>query len=218
MKNTSSLLLTLVSYLIMLATILFLMFAVIPPSLKAQTNAEMVATNAAVTNAIAALTTTNPPVAASNHVKNNPAAQNENSSGHHEDLGFGTTLVGIMPFVVGIMPFIFPVAIIAVIFFFKHRRNKLAHETLRIMIEKGAPVTPEVIAALRGKDGQDKNGSPTGGKTGLLLAGLILAGVGIGVIAVAGKPGLIVLFIGVAFLVVWLVERKNNNDAQPPKT
>jgi hypothetical protein len=46
---------------------------------------------------------------------------------------------------------------------------------------------------------------------------LILAGIGIGVIAVAGKPGLIVMFIGVAFLIVWFLESKRQNDQQPPK-
>jgi len=217
MKNTSSLLLTLVSYLIMLATIIFMLLAVMPPSLKAQTNADMVTTDTAGMNTNVILTETNHPAAATNHVHNNPTVQNMNAGGHSDGLGFVTTLVGIMPFVVGIMPFIFPVAIIAVIFYFKHRRNVLAHETLRMMIEKGAPVTPEVIAALKGKDSHDRGGSPAGGKTGLLLAGLILAGIGIGVIAVAGKPGLIVMFIGVAFLIVWFVEGRKQNDQQPPQ-
>ena len=59
MKNTSSLFLTLVSYLIMLATIFFLLFAVMPPSLKAQTNADMVATNTAATNIVGTAVSTN---------------------------------------------------------------------------------------------------------------------------------------------------------------
>jgi hypothetical protein len=32
-----------------------------------------------------------------------------------------------------------------------------------------------------------------------------------------GSGGWIVLFIGVAFLIVWFVERRDKNDEQPPK-
>ncbi|HEY1489993.1 MAG TPA: DUF6249 domain-containing protein [Verrucomicrobiae bacterium] len=211
MKNTSSLLLTLVSYLIVLSTILFMLFAAIPVSLKAQTNTDMVTTNSAATNIVGiAVATNNSPAAVVAEAKKPLPVQIDYSGNRGDGLGFGKTLVAIMPFA-------FPVAIMAVIFYFKHRRNTLAHDTLRLMIEKGVPVTPEVIAALKGKDGQDKSGGPAGGKTGLLLAGLILAGIGIGVIAVAGKPGLIVMFIGVAFLIVWFLESKRQNDQQPPK-
>jgi preprotein translocase subunit YajC len=208
MKNTSSLFLTLVSYLIMLAAILFMLFAAIPMSLKAQTNADMVATNTAVTNA--AITNVAAAAVEAPQAPQAPSVHVDRRGAHGDGLGLGNTIVATMPF-------IFPVAIIAVIFYFKHRRNMMAHDTLRMMIEKGVPVTPEVIAALRGRNGQDKDGSRTGGKTGLLLAGLILTGIGIGVIAVAGKPGLIVMFIGVAFLIVWFIEGRKQNDQQPPK-
>lgn len=208
MKNTSSLFLTLVSYLIMLTAILFLLFAAMPLPLKAQTNADMVATNtaatnAAVTNVTAPATTTMPPVPPAPPA---PAFHMDRDNG----LSLGNT-------VVAIMPFIFSVAIIAIVYSFKYRRNKLEHETVRMMIEKGQPATPEIIAALKGKSIWDKAGGRTGGKTGLLLAGLILAGIGIGVIAAVGKQGLIVLLIGAAFLVVWFVEGRKSNDQQPPK-
>jgi preprotein translocase subunit YajC len=166
----------------------------------------MVAAIAAATNAAV----TNVTVSAAVEAPQAPPVHVDHRGAHGDGMGLGNTIVATMPF-------IFPVAIIAVIFYFKHRRNKMAHDTLRIMIEKGVPVTPEVITALRGKDGHDKSDNPAGGKTGLLLAGLILAGIGIGVIAVAGKPGLIVMFIGVAFLIVWFLESKKQNDQQPPK-
>lgn len=44
-----------------------------------------------------------------------------------------------------------PVMIIFIVFYFKHHRNKLAHETLRAMIEKGVPMTPELVAEVRGQ-------------------------------------------------------------------
>jgi hypothetical protein len=211
MKNTSSLFLTLVSYLIMLATIFFLLFAVMPPSLKAQTNADMVATNTAATNIVGtAVSTNNSSAAVVNEAKKTSPVQIDFSGSRGDGLGFGRTLVAIMPF-------FFTIAFVAVIFYFKHRRNRLTHETVRMMIEKGVPLTPEVIAALRNKNGYEKYGIQSKDKTGLLLTGLILAGIGIGVIAVAGKPGLIIMLIGVAFLIVWFIEGRKQNDQQPPK-
>lgn len=204
MKNASSLFLTLVSYLVVMGAILFLLFMAIPLSLKAQTNADMVTTNTAVTNATAPATAAVPPVP--------PTYTNHRDD--HDDLGFGKTMVAVVPV---LSSFIMPIAIVAVVFYFKHRRNRLEHETVQMMIEKGLPVTPEIIAALKGKGDQDKNSGRTGHTRSPLLAGLILAGIGIGVIAVAGKPGLIVLFIGVAFLVVWFVEGRKQNDKQPPQ-
>lgn len=218
MRNITSLFLTLISYLIMLGAILALLFAAMPLSLRAQTNLP------ADTNFSSTIAVTNSPVAGMNQLQTNPPVRIDNSGIHagvanpgyielhgypHERLVPG---MGLGPTVVSIMPFLFPIAIIAVVFYFNHRRSKLAHETFRLMIEKGVPITPELIANLnlRGKHGVNP-------QVRYLLPGLILVGVGIGIITVAGKGGLIVLLIGVAFLIVWLVERKKRNDAQPPK-
>jgi hypothetical protein len=38
-----------------------------------------------------------------------------------------------------------PVGIVAIVLAFRHRRQKLAHETMRLMIEKGLPVPTELI-------------------------------------------------------------------------
>jgi hypothetical protein len=110
-----------------------------------------------------------------------------------------------------------PVAIIVVIGYFSHRRNKLAHETMRAMIEKGMPMTPELIAEIRSKS----SGSPAGGRTRRLLPGLVLAGIGTALLISGSggdrKGGWIVLFIGIAFLIVWFVEQQNQNNSQPPR-
>src|ERR1017187_5363159 len=110
-----------------------------------------------------------------------------------------------------------PVAIIVVIGYFSHRRNKLAHETMRAMIEKGMPMTPELIAEIRSKS----SGSPAGGRTRRLLRGLVLAGIGTALLISGSggdrKGGWIVLFIGIAFLIVWFVEQQNQNNSQPPR-
>jgi hypothetical protein len=110
-----------------------------------------------------------------------------------------------------------PVAIVAIALYFKYRRNKMAHETLRMLIEKGTSITPELVASLKGKgmgDGNVRSRGPA------LLPGLVVAGIGAALlISDSGhsKGGWIVLFIGLAFLVVWLMERKHPSDPQPPR-
>jgi hypothetical protein len=119
-----------------------------------------------------------------------------------------------------------PVLIVGMALFFKFRRDRLAHDTLRAMIEKGVPITPELLAQLKNKDPDDlkpKSGSRH------LLPGLICTGVGAALLignlnnnqlGIPGLPpvaGWIVLFVGVAFLIVWFVERNNKNDVLPPR-
>jgi len=111
-----------------------------------------------------------------------------------------------------------PVAIVGIALYFNHRRNKMAYETLHAMIEKGMPITPELVAEIRSKG----YGTAGGGRTrSRLLPGLVLAGVGtallIGGSRGEARGGWIVLFIGAAFLIVWFVEQKNPNNGQPPR-
>lgn len=163
---------------------------------------------------------------------------------------FGKTIVALAAIVCPfILVFGLPVGIIFTVFYFRHRQIKMVHETVRTMIEKGIPVTPEILASLRGKhsfdeyfSGKQVPGNPFDqvfphrqrGRNRRLLPGLILVGIGLALIG--GMPehskigGWIVFFIGLAFLIVWLVdrneaanydrnntERRQNNDPQPPK-
>ena len=133
----------------------------------------------------------------------------------------GEGLVAIMAMlvpIVGILaPFIFIVVALTVIFHFRHRRSKMLHETLRAMVDKGVPITPELVAQLKGKSSR---GSKAGGLRSGLLPGLVLAGIGTALLITGSghsTGGWIVLFIGIAFLIVWFVERKNQNNVQPPQ-
>jgi len=99
-----------------------------------------------------------------------------------------------------------PVAILAVILYFKHRRLSLMHETLRAMIEKGMPVTPEVIAELKDQCG------PRGPRMCYLLPGLIFTGVGIALLVNSGRGGMIPLLIGIAFLIAWQVDVRGGGE------
>jgi uncharacterized membrane protein len=110
------------------------------------------------------------------------------------------------------------VTIVAIMFYTIHRRNKLVHENLRAMIEKGIPITPELVESLKGKHSSvfsqalSTDGRPLAksSRSRRLLPGLILTGIGAALMISGhwfGGPGLIVFFIGIAFLIVWLVER-----------
>jgi hypothetical protein len=216
MKNPSSLLLTLVSYLIMLTTIIFLLFAIIPPSLKAQTNAEIVATNTTVTTTVAALAAENP---------KNAQVPSINFDGTGVHIGgansgdnkvpfiatLSSTLALLIPIVGIVMGCSIPMVIIGLLLYFRHRKNKMLHETVRAMVEKGVPIPPEMF-----KTGTESmEGCRTGRPRNDLRKGLILLGTGIGVVFLAGKVGYIILFLGVAFVVASFFEEKSDN--QPPK-
>lgn len=210
-------------------------------TLHAQT---AVSTNESDTNTVTAQTESSPTEtnsipaakASDDNLSNEPAriandgvqAGNRwNSGGNHNQ-----TLV---PLASKLSPFIMAVVIILIVYYFRHRRNKMMHETLRAMIEKGLPITPELLASLGAKNSFSGNpfdqlfpGHPQS-RNRHLLPGLIITGIGLALTGAlpehSGPGGLIVLFIGVAFLIVWLVERKQNaNDdkkredsQQPPK-
>ena len=92
----------------------------------------------------------------------------------------------------------------------RSRRARLLHDTLRLMIEKGQPIPPELLQ------------SPDGGRRPRndLRTGLVFTSVGIGLGALLLAEGdrdwpvaLIPLLIGVAFLVARQIE--NNTKGQP---
>ncbi|MCX7827102.1 MAG: DUF6249 domain-containing protein [Verrucomicrobiae bacterium] len=90
------------------------------------------------------------------------------------------------------------------------RRNKMLHETLRAMIEKGAPIPPELLRL------QQMPRQPYSD----LRRGLVSIGVGTGLVVLFllqapgyWPVGLIPLLMGVAFLITWKVERKQNGSS-----
>ena len=106
--------------------------------------------------------------------------------------------------------------IVGLVFYFRQRRHQMVNDTLRLMIEKGVPITPELVDSLRSRSGRGAGGTlgdPRQRKD--LRAGLILMGVGLGVVLLAGKAGWIPFCIGAAFLAVWLFER-DKTPSQPP--
>jgi hypothetical protein len=106
---------------------------------------------------------------------------------------------------------IVPVAVVAIIFYTIHRRNLMTHETLRAMIDKGIPLTPEVIASIKPRIAVSDRSRRD------LRSGIILTAIGVGLLLFVGKPGYIVLFLGVAFLVLSAIDRPKDPEL-PPKT
>ena len=82
----------------------------------------------------------------------------------------------------------------------------MQHETNRAMVEKGLPIPPELLTKAQQADApQDR---PFRARNDL-RGGLILVGVGAGLLMLAGKVGWILVFIGAARLVFWLMEDRN---------
>jgi hypothetical protein len=122
----------------------------------------------------------------------------------------------LLPIISVVMVFGMPVAIVALFVALRHRRNRMMHETLRAMVEKGVPIPPELLTGGGVARAGASNGAGYGNRD--LRWGLVLIAVGVGVGVMAGKLGIIPFFIGVALLIVWLIgviaNKKKNTLAQ----
>ncbi|MDD5138924.1 MAG: DUF6249 domain-containing protein [Verrucomicrobiales bacterium] len=210
MKNTTSLFLTLVSYIITLATILFLLFAAMPLSLKAQTDpaAGTGMTNAAVTNAVSQATADVSQGAQAPSVRADETGihvSGPNPADTQPPLA--ATLAVLIPIVGIVMGCSIPIVTVGLLLYFRHRKNQMLHETVRAMVDKGVPVPPEMFTSSENSPKRTRND---------LRTGLILTGLGIGVVAFIGKAGWIVFCLGLAFLAIAWFQTKNND--QPPKS
>ncbi len=100
-----------------------------------------------------------------------------------------------------VMSFAVPLAMVAVILYYKHRRMRLVHETIARLAERGLPVPPELM-------------DPPRARHFGLRAGLVLVALGIALAVFfleSGGPasiGLIPGLMGVALLVAWMIERR----------
>jgi len=107
----------------------------------------------------------------------------------------------LIPLLGMLVTFGLPLLLVAVILYYKHRKNALTHETIAKLAEKGLPVPPELILP------PPARGEPN------LQAGLVLLGLGLGLgifFLEVGAPwsiGLIPGLMGVAILIGWKIER-----------
>ena len=119
-------------------------------------------------------------------------------------MDFGTTILGAMGIALGLLT---PVTLVGIILWYKARRNQLLHDTALKLAENGQPVPPGLFA------------EPSGPHANLRL-GVVLVMLGIGVclsLYVTGLRfwalGIIPLFMGVGYLIVWKLESADRNAA-----
>lgn len=97
--------------------------------------------------------------------------------------------------------FLLPLALVALILFYKHRRARMIHETVTRLLDKGMPVPPELLDPPRRGD--------AGLRGGLVLLGL---GIALAFFFAGWGPGwsigLIPGLMGVALLVAWKIEHR----------
>lgn len=126
---------------------------------------------------------------------------------------FGTTLVSIgVPAII----FVSVVAIVMTVTYARHREAKERQETLRLAIEKGVPVPPELVeasaAASEPRPAKDL-------RSGILQ---MFIGVGVGVLLYFVAPfrntwavGAMIAIFGLGHIVVWAVTRSGATPAPP---
>jgi hypothetical protein len=106
----------------------------------------------------------------------------------------------------------FPVAIVAIIIFSSWAKSRSLHRTVRMMVEKGQPVPPELFAAPAGAPLRPWYD---------LRRGIVLLGVGVGVVMFFGVAagwdegvwalGLIPTLIGLGYIVAWRLANRHGN-------
>ena len=107
-------------------------------------------------------------------------------------------LIAIVGLLVG---FGLPVALVAIILFYKHRRQRMVHETIARLAEKGLPVPPELIDP------------PRRGHSGL-RGGMVLLALGIALAIFMDENhgswsiGLIPGLMGLALILAWWIETR----------
>jgi len=108
------------------------------------------------------------------------------------------------------------VLFVVAIFFFGYLRDKRRHETIRLMVEKGTPITPELLDGLRkrsrfGARSYDPQGYLCWGITETLVAIALMIAFPYG----GGRTaGWIVLAVGLANLILWVIDRAHSNGGQ----
>ena len=133
-------------------------------------------------------------------------------------MDFGTTLKHLAPFAIPILALLIPIVAIIMTGLVRIKRNRLLHETVRLMTEKGAPIPPELIDAVAN---DSKQQAKTWSPTSQLRSGVINIAIGLGLIflfrEMDGGPtwlwavGMIPFMIGVGFLLIWWIESRKKD-------
>ena len=109
-----------------------------------------------------------------------------------------------------------PVLIVAVILYFGFSKTRMKHRTIRMLVEKGQPVPPELLAPP----------TPTVRQRSDMRRGVVLLMVGLGVMLFLGAVndweggawalGIIPFLIGAGYLLVWRLDSRKDNPPPLP--
>jgi len=110
-------------------------------------------------------------------------------------MDFGTSLIAIVATVAGMGV---PVAIVAMVLWYKSRNTRLMHETAIRLAEKGQPVPPELFLS-REEPYSD------------LRRGVVLTAVGIALCIALNQLG-VAWTIGLGYMLVWKLESRGPRD------
>jgi hypothetical protein len=110
----------------------------------------------------------------------------------------------IVPILGVIFVFGMPIVIVALVVVARHRRQRMLHETVRAMVDKGVPIPAELLQPDDGDRRTPRND---------FRSGLVWSAIGLGLLLFLGVArnnawpvGFIPLLIGVALLVTWKIE------------
>jgi hypothetical protein len=124
------------------------------------------------------------------------------------------TLKQVLPLLIPIVGMLIPIVAIIYGVNAKMRREQLMHETIRQLVEKGQAIPPELLNGGRGLSEADDGPST---RKNTLLGGAVCVATGLGLMVMffamnsqswLWAIGCLPLFVGVAMLVVWRMERK----------
>ena len=180
--------------------------------------------------AVILLTLSATPLRADLHLLASPASQAQDSSndtsGTSDSDGLLSSALGnLIPIITIVMGCSIPIVIVVAVCYFNHRKTQMLHETVRKMVEKGVPIPPELLS----KSGGDWSHACPPGTTPFqaafgpsqprndLRTGVLMTGIGIGLTIFIGNAGAIVLFLGIAFILVGIFQKKKPAPEQPPK-
>lgn len=137
-------------------------------------------------------------------------------------------------FMVTFLVFLTPILVIALVIWYKMRKNRMLNETMLRLAEKGVVPPPEAFEAVSGGRGNPMSSSPSTAPLyeqakavrqkavwSDLRKGIILGAVGLGFTFYSmlddGSPnfvGLILLFVGLAYIVLWYFEERQFTAAR----
>jgi hypothetical protein len=127
---------------------------------------------------------------------------------------FSGVINQLLPLTALIIPFVFVLCVLIITFIRNYKNRELQHETIRLLVEKGLPVPPELFVEKNDNEAKKHDDR----KTGLIL---IAVGIGLyfffanlsagcpnGIRWIALIPGL----IGVAMLLNWWLNRMDKKN------